>query len=377
MPYTGVELNTDTTLDLWKLTLKSYKWSDKTCDYLFPLHHFVVADLWMAKDKIVPEPGTEIKRQVIYRENGSATFVNPGEVRERATLDVVAEINLPFIGQIASHSILAAEVRRNVGRAQLKKLATGRRQTAMVDMLKSLESRAWAMPDTSGNKYPHGIPYWIVPITGAQATATPAGAHQGGNPTGFSDCAGLSAADATYARWKSYNGTWDNSTGDITETCLERMGRMFRRLKWRAPAMVDDLKQPKFQKLRMYTDETIIDAYSRAMRKGRDDLSIDPTMGYGAGLSSQGDPVFKGFPLIWVEELDTADTTNRGANPLYMINHDYFYPVVETGCYFREDVPMRTVDQPDVFTTWVDLNFNFLCENRQLGGGLISYVTPA
>jgi hypothetical protein len=60
-----------------------------------------------------------------------------------------------------------------------------------------------------------------------------------------------------------------------------------------------------------------------------------------------------------------------------MLNHDYFYPVVEQGMYFSEDVPQRTVEQPDVFTTWVDLMWQLLCHNRQLGGGNISYVAAA
>ena len=133
----------------------------------------------------------------------------------------------------------------------------------------------------------------------------------------------------------------------------------------------------KFQKLRTYTDETICDSYARAMRRGKNDIGVDPTFGYGAGLNSSGDPVFKGFPLVWVEELDTASQTARGLNPLYMINHDYTYPVVEAGCYFREDVPMRTVDQPDLFTTRVNLDYNFLCTNRRYGGGVISYVASS
>ncbi len=374
----GVALNTDQTLDVWKVTLESHQWKNKDLDYLFPLHNWVALDLMFAKDRIVPESGTQIKRQLIYRENGSTRWVNPGEVRTRSTIDVVTEITLPFVGAAGEHSILSAEIRRNANRAKLKSLAAARRATATMDMGVELESKFWAMPETSNNKYPYGMPYWIVPITGAQVTAgTDSGAHQGGRPAGFTAVAGIDPEDATFSRWQSYNASWSNASADITETDVQRMGKMFRHLKWRAPMIATDVKQPKFDRLRIYTDETIIDNYSKFVRTQRDDLGSDGGKYYGAGLNGSGEPLFKGLNLIWVEELDTADTTNRGANPLYMINHNYYYPVVEEGTYFREDVPMRSVDQPDLFTTWVDLNFNILCDNRQLGGGLISYVAAA
>jgi len=44
------------------------------------------------------------------------------------------------------------------------------------------------------------------------------------------------------------------------------------------------------------------------------------------------------------------------------------------GDNFRETGPMNSRELHDVFTTHVDLQFNFICINRQKGGGVISYV---
>ena len=197
MAYTGVALNTDATLDLWKTTLSNYDWDNKTLEYLLPLHHFPVLDQMFEKNRVQVDSGTQIKRQLIYRENGSTQYINPGQVRTRSTIDVVTELTVPYACVEGDFSILEQEIRRNTGRAQLKKLASAKRVTALVDMYKSTEQRAWFLPDTSSNVYPWGFPYWIVPIHGDQVQDTGSygsdvtGAFQGGIPSGFSDVAGI------------------------------------------------------------------------------------------------------------------------------------------------------------------------------------------
>jgi hypothetical protein len=377
MPYSGVDLNNTETFDLWRTTLSAFDWENRDMEYLFPLHQFIVCDEWFKRDRVEIDGGTKIERNVIYRENGSTAFVLPGQVRERSSRDVVVRIDVPYCGTVVEHSITATEVRRNAGRAKLKDEARKKRAAAMMDIAKTIEERSWFIPDASSNVYPYGVPYWIIPITGAQVTSATYG-HQGYYNTAFSDCAGIASSATAYSRWANYNDVWSNSNGQITEDDFQKLSRMFRHLHFRAPMIADEVNQPKLTKYRMYTDETIIDAYAKAVRKNRDDLTADGGYLYGAGLNAMtGGPTLKGFPIIWVEELDTADTTNRGANPFYMLNHDYFYPVVEQGMYFSEDVPQRTVEQPDVFTTWVDLMWQLLCHNRQLGGGNISYVAAA
>jgi len=207
-----------------------------------------------------------------------------------------------------------------------------------------------------------GIPYWFVPITGAQVTAATYG-HQGVHATGFSDCAGISAS--TYTRWKSYNDVWDTTDGTITDTSITKVTRMLRRLHFESPMFVTDVDKGSYRDLRLYGTETTIEALEDRARKNNDNLGND--VGRFANAT-----VIKNIPVIWAEEL--------GANtsyPLYAVNHEYFYPFVMEGDNFRETGPMNSRELHDVFTTHVDLQFNFVCVNRQRGGGVISYVAAA
>jgi hypothetical protein len=137
---------------------------------------------------------------------------------------------------------------------------------------------------------------------------------------------------------------------------------MLRRLNFQSPVFVQDSGSGAYRYLRLYTNETVLEALEDRARKNNDALGAD--VGRYAGAT-----VIKNLPILWAEKLD-ADATN----PLYAVNHTHFHPFVMEGDFFRETGPMNSRDQHDVFTTFVDLQFNYICTNRQKGGGVISRV---
>jgi len=187
--------------------------------------------------------------------------------------------------------------------------------------------------------------------------------HRGENHGTFSSGpAGIDASSDTYSRWRNYNDTWDNSAGSITEDSITRMGTMFRHLDFSAPKYMSEIDQPPFKRLRLCACETILASAEKRARMQNDSI--------GADLGRyQGATVYKGHPFRWVEYLD-----NDSTYPLYMLNLEYWQMRVFEQKYFREDVPQRDVKQPDVFTTWIDLAYALVNTNRQLGGGVITYV---
>jgi hypothetical protein len=262
----------------------------------------------------------------------------------------------------ADYSISRQEIMRNRSKSRLISLVESRRTAALEDLANLLEEYAWQAPASPADDlHPMGIPYWLAPITAAQQAAGAFG-HQGGNPTGFADCGGIDASGDANARWRNYNDAWTNGDGDIADEDITKITRMLRRLHFRSPVFIQDADSGSYQNLRLYASEKVLEALEDRARKNNDELGAD--VGRFAGAT-----VIKNIPVIWVEQLD-ADTTN----PLYAINHAYFHPFVMDGDFFRETGPMNSRDQHDVFTTFVDLQFNFICTNRQRAGGVISRV---
>lgn len=368
----GVALNTDTTLDLWATTLSAYEWTDKDrTAYLAGRHDYPIMRTLMTR-KVYGDPGTDIAWQVIYDDGAASAMINDGEERTRVTQNVVTTAKIGYAHQTNNYTQLAAEIRRNKGEAKLKNLARIRRETCLSKMAADFESYMWQVPDASGNKKFNGIPYYIVPITTTQVAATTWG-HQGYCHATLATCANIASSATAYARWANFNDVWSNSSGEITETDAQKLGRMFRHLHWRAPMIASQVDLPEFKGYFIGTDETIVDALSLFVRKQRDDLESDATRYYGAGLGKNDEPMFKMFPVTWVEDLDTADATNRGTHPLYMISLDDAEFVIEKDCDFRELVPMNDVTIPDAYTTHVDLSGNLKFRVRQ-SSGMISHV---
>ena len=373
MAYDGVALGTDTTLDLWKLTLSNYGWDEKGFTMLFGKHTFFMLDQTFGPDKIESEGGTQIVRDVIYRDGGSAQWVQPGAVREVGTLDIITQVTVPFVNVVDNFSITEAELRRNRGRAKLKNLQASRRLACKVRLATGIDERMLQAPTSSTDKiHPYGLPYWAVKITGTQAAtaAYAQGKHQGENPSGFSTTGGIDASDSTYSRWRNYCAAWTNTDGDITEDDLLRVGQMHRNLRWQVPRILADLATPAFKKLSIITNQEILNSVGKATRRLNDQIGWDAMKGYGIGYGDMGNPTFGGIPLMWADYLE-----NDTDNPLYMVNHDHLYPVIEEGCWFRELPAMRQPAQPDTFVSHVDCGFNLLCRDRQKAVGVISNAT--
>ena len=354
-------LGNDVLLDLLKTTMDAMPW-DGQFENLQKYHDYPVLNKWFQQDRIVFDGGTSIVRNVQLGENGSAKFTRPYEPASPAVVDVQGRLRANWVQATADYSIARQEMMRNRGKAKLIDLVKSRRLAALEDFANLLEDFAWQAPSSSSDDlHPMGLPYWIVPITSDQQTNGTYG-HQGGNPTGFNDCGGIDASADANSRWRNYNDAWTNSDGDVTADDVDKITRMLRRLRFKSPVMISEMNDGQYKDIGLYTNEKVLESLEQLARKSNDNLGAD--VGKYAGAT-----VVKNLPIQWVEQLDT-DTTN----PFYAVNHAYFHPFVMEGDYFRETGPMNSRDLHDVFTTFVDTQFNFICTNRQRAGGMISRV---
>jgi hypothetical protein len=65
-------------------------------------------------------------------------------------------------------------------------------------------------------------------------------------------------------------------------------------------------------------------------------------------------------PIIRVPKLDEA--TN---DPMYLIDHSTFYPVVLKGDYLRESDPKQNEESHNAYSIHVDLTYNYVCLDRR------------
>ena len=343
---------------------------DKGYEYLFDatVHSFELGNRLFKTHKVQEDGGTQISRFVNYRESGTAQFVLPTQVYQPGMVNTMAQITIPWAFAHGEWSVVRFEVQSCRGEEQLVDIVKQRQVAGEVDLALLVETALWQTYDSTDATSPLGITYWIGPYATGQ---TQAGAFQstGGYDAGaaamLTTTGGLSSS--TYTRWKNWTFDWNNSTGEWDETSRQRLGRMYRNLRFEAPILATDLKQPRYDKLRLYGGQTLIEMAEKKAIQQNDQV--------GADLGAyQGATLYRGLPIVWQSQLDTADTSARGTNPIYLVNFDYLYPIVRSGAFFTRQTFPAPQYQPDVVTTHVDASYNIICTNRQLVGGMGCYI---
>ena len=356
-------------LDLIATTQENLPWDGKFA-LLQKYQSYEVCDRWLRDDKVKLQSGTSITRNVQYGESGAAKFVLPYASESPSVSDVQTTLNVRWSRAQTDYSIERSEMLMNRKKAKLIELIKSRRVDALQAMADLLEQRAWLPPSSTSNAtQPYGVPYWITPVTGAQVTTASTDKFRGQNPiavdtSAFSTCGGIDASSATFERWRNYNDFWNTTYGASDPTDLERMREMYHKLHFKAPKVNTQVPQPEFN-LSYYTNITTLLSFERLAESRNDQLGMD--VGKSAGQT-----VFRGVPIVWAPPLDSDSTY-----PLYAINHSYFKAYCLADQYFRETEPIRDRQQHNVYTTFLDLQFNFLVTDRQKCGGMISVVSAA
>lgn len=367
MAYTGVASSAENLADLWNSTKELRPF--KGVQYLLPLHHFEVCDYWLKQAAKTSTGGVKAEFDVTYRENGSASWVKPAAIRTPTLTDCTVTMSMPFVGLTCNYSITDTELHENAGPAKMWDLLPKKRQPAIMDALKELESRAWeSLEDSGDDEHARGVAYHVTPIVSGQTAGFNGGLPFYKDATQATTYQGIDVSSSTYSRIRNYNDRWTNADGDITEEDAQKIGNMFLKLHWSQPTYLSELSQPVFAKFRWYTNLTLYNGLSRFARSGNDQHGWDPGKAYGLGFTDTGKLLLFGFPVTYIEKLD-ADTTN----PLYSLNLDEFVPIFDRNANFSEYKAMNDVSQPDVWTTHVDAKLNFATRNRR-ALGMISYV---
>jgi len=338
------------------------------------IHSFELMNRIFRDEKVMIQGGEYISTYVVYRENGTAEFVLPGKVYQPSITNVMKKVTIPWRHSHGHYSVLREELLGNRTPEKLVGIIKPRRQSTQYDMALLMEAQFWAGATAGSEVLPLTIPYFIVPITGAQVTTgtTLDGDFQGENPTGFSDVSGLDASNDTYSRWRNWNSQAATSTGAWTEVDEERMERTFLNLNFESPDNVEDLENKVFQNQKMYTNITTLLDMKRNAKQQNDQV------GWDVSLDANKNVLWKGIRPKWQKQLDNANySATRGYYPTYLVNYMAMFPVVREGEYFLEQTFAPDKSQPDMTTTHMDLSYNLLCSNRQSVGAVHSYVAAA
>jgi hypothetical protein len=175
--------------------------------------------------------------------------------------------------------------------------------------------------------------------------------------------AGLDSA--TYAKWRNYYATYTT----INRTLIKRMRKAFRAIRFKSPVVVKDMTEGPSSNFRIYMGLNTITEFEELAHGQNDNL--------GAEIADFGGATtFRRVPMMDIPQLDYfvlygASATANYTDPIFMVNHSKFYPIVQEDDWLVESEPETDRQQHNVFTTFVDGSHQFMSTNLRTAGAVI------
>lgn len=330
-----------------------------------------IVNRWFKKDKMVVDGGDSVKFYIQLKRSNNATHTRLYDTDDVNVAQVMTTGSVNWTHARTAWAFDVREIAMNKGNPQrIFSLLEARVKAAHHDLIIELEEAAWRTPTSSTDDLaPHGIPAWLAQADADNETGDFTG-YVGDYTTAadaesaYSSVAGISCTSTTNPLWANFYADHNNLLDD---SLLKLLSRAMLKTKFETPEVAGQALDPKsnFSNFRLYTSSNVILELEELARKSDDRVGYD--LGKYAGAT-----IFKGVPFKWVADLDTELTYARGADPIYGINHNHFYPIVLADNNFRKSPPAKKAGSHNVMEGFVDLTYAYVCDNRRTGGFLIS-----
>ncbi len=339
---------------------------------------YEVCNRLFAKDRVEEDGGTSIVKKVVLDKSGAAKHVRAYEAEAVNVVNVVSSMRADWVRATTNWSVERGETAMNRSGSSkdgwskgfIKHIKT-RRQPAMVDLANEIEEKFWQVPAVDvDNLTPLGFPYWVPKLAPGQANTAAGffGGRFGGAGGAFTSVGGIipaTAGDNTVAitggkpLWRSYQAAYTA----INHFAIQQMSRLYYQTAFQSPLMVKDLVVPgSIRNCRIWLGVDTLIGLEEFMRKSNDQIGGD--LAKYMGVTS-----FKRQPLINMSILDNRAAGEAGQyDPIYFANMNSFRTYVLRDFYLAERSPIISPTNHNVFTTFVDLSYCYLCWSRRSQG---------
>lgn len=303
--------------------------------------HVAVREMWKGKKKKF-DGGDDWRFFAQIDHNHSAKAVGMYETDASAINETTIQLQVQPRHVNAHYIFDVREKAFQKGGAQIVDLIQTKYVGMMTSFYEKLEAYLWGKPaDSSDEKTPYGIQYWITKSTTGESVF---GDFKGLDPTGFPlGRAGKKTAD--YPRWANFASPYDVVS---KEDLVRKMRVGHRLIAFRSPV---SHANPDLGAMKngIYTNNTVLTTL--------EELLEDQNMNLGNDLASKdGRTLFKGTPLIYAPYLN-YDTEN----PIYMLDWKWLAIGVLTGWENELTDPYMVADKHLVRRVDLDVTLQMVC----------------
>lgn len=333
------------------------KWKDISLD----LQHFMVTKDFLGEGKMPSEGGAYLQEQIQVRNTG--TFEMTGWYGQSKTkiVDLMKTAQVPWCMARVSMAYSIYEDAWQQGPQKILSTLKVRKHSMYNDLVTGLEYQYFGTPTgpTQMPRQANGLRFWFQRGSSVQK----AFGWNGGNPSGFTDTAGLDAD--TYTAWR--NGTFLYDSFAQTDF-YNKLAQATIQSHFEPPQSYAELDGGK-PRYKLMTNYTVLEQFHLAQTASNDNLRMDVG-------KYRNTPLFRGIPIEYAPALEAASSPARDTtNPIYGIDRSQWKMIFRKGMERHLHNPMTDSNQPDVRKVYLDVQWNYMMTNRR--SGFIGYQAVA
>jgi hypothetical protein len=336
-----------------------------------PAHTFVYENYDFHNDffasAVKQKGGDRLEGRINLADEGNAKHSGIWDDDTHNIVNISRRYEIPWVHSTTNFSFNLIEQDLNSGAEQIFDTVDNKYDNMCREWVDEVLEKIWITPASSSDTLtPHGVSAWLRLGTDDST----------GGWTGYSavygdgntyNLGGIASSATSNDRWASY---YADHNGNLDDSLLVLLDRAHRKLRFRGPSVPKPLDlqtkgyKPKFA---MYSNDSVIGTINQLYAKSDDQMGRHISQHYGV-------PHFKNVPILYVPILDTADTNRYGTDPIFGINHQMIFPVVQPNWNWKIGKPVNRAPagQHLINTVYGDLEYAVFGVNPRHAGFLIS-----
>jgi len=366
-----MEITIEQAIDLGYATLENYAKDSDRLVITFKEACYTPVNDWFGKDKVVVTGGDRIEGFITLGDTGNAKHVSLWEEDSDNVVNTDKQWSVNWTHAATNMTYNRIELGMNMGDdVKVYNYFDGKRKNMFREFAELLQNAIFQTPvSATDKKNPHGIFSWLswdaTDTDGSSGGFTGYNGHYNDGSATEYNVGGLSATSTSNARWASYAADHEGNFGDNLISLLDEATLCTNFI---PPVVPENIgKNQGWGNFRYYTNKNIILNLNQLLLKSDD--SVGPDLGKYHGLT-----VYKGVPFVYVQKLDTANTSTYGTDPLLGVNMDYINVSVLSENNFVLGKPRPRDNHHNVLKVDLDLSYCINCPDRRRAGFLITNI---
>jgi hypothetical protein len=335
-------------------------------------HNYILGDMLRGrKASDTFRGGSQLTERIMLAHNQSFQRYKPGDPLKPKSADTMKSIKIDWRFSVGSYGWHDEEILLNHGDPEkYVDLKMDYEQQAVTSIVEGMEAEQFARPNRSKMEgadadTPYSIPCYITEDGLAPVDV---------DTTTWSTVLGVNPATET--RWRNQVAEYNHSNitdPDATDGLFAAFDKMFRVIRFNrlnAAQFAKYWESDDLRKMAILTNGNGVDIYKELLRKKNNRIVISQ------GSDPTYEAIYDGYPIRWVEALDTAalygasrDTVASAGKPRYYLpNFKYLYQVFHEERYFTQKMVDGGTDQPFSHVMYINTYNNLPCRSRRRQG---------